>query len=117
MQSTQEQKDSILRAIDLYVEAGRKGNSKIAVGAFAPTATVSWTENGELKTTPVQALYDFFDKGALTVNYELTTLDVAEDVAIVRIESQFGPAKFADMFTLVKDGSDWKIVSKVYHTK
>lgn len=77
MQSTQEQKESILRAIDLYVEAGRKGNSKIAVGAFAPTATVSWTENGELKTTPVQALYDFFDKGALSVNYELTTLDVA----------------------------------------
>lgn len=36
---------------------------------------------------------------------------------MVRIESKFGEAQFSDMFTLVKDGADWKIVSKVYHAK
>ncbi|WP_176763536.1 nuclear transport factor 2 family protein [Pedobacter antarcticus] len=33
----------------------------------------------------------------------------------MRIESQFGPDKYADMFTLVKDGNNWKIISKIYH--
>lgn len=117
IKTTNEQKAGILRAIDLYMDAGRQGDSKIAKQAFAATATVSWSENGVLKSEPVQLLYDFFDKGALEVSYELASMDVAEDVAIVRIESQFGAAQFADMFTLVKAGHEWKIVSKVYHAK
>ncbi len=117
MQVTDEQKAGILQAIDLYIEAGNKGNSKTAKEAFATTATVSWAENGELKSFPVQGLFDFFDQGALESSYELTSVNVAEDVATVRIESQFGTAKFADMFALVKDGNKWKIVSKVYHAK
>jgi hypothetical protein len=53
----------------------------------------------------------------LESSYELTSINVAEDVATVRIESQFGTAKFADIFAMVKDGDQWKIVSKVYHLK
>lgn len=118
MQVTEEQKTGILQAIDLYIEAGNKGDSKTAKEAFVPTATVSWVENGELKNIPVQGLYDFFDKsGPLKSSYELASINVAEDVATVRIESQFGTAKFADMFAMVKDGDKWKIVSKVYHAK
>jgi len=117
MQVTQEQKKGILQTIDLYIEAGNKGNSKTAKEAFDPIATVSWVENGKLKSSPIQALYDFFDQGASESSYELTSINVAEDVAIVRIESQFGTAKFADMFAMVKDGDQWKIISKVYHLK
>lgn len=42
---------------------------------------------------------------------------MADDVAMVRIESKFGQTEFSDMFALVKYGDDWKIVSKVYHVK
>ncbi|MCD0456390.1 nuclear transport factor 2 family protein [Chryseobacterium sp. LC2016-27] len=118
MQSTQAQKDGILQAIDLYAESGRLGDSKPAKQAFSETATMSWNENGELKSVPIQSLYDIFDSGDPgEASYELTTLNVEEDVAIVRIESQFGSVKYADMFTLVKEDDRWKIVSKVYHTK
>ncbi|WP_166333073.1 hypothetical protein [Sphingobacterium chungjuense] len=41
MQNNQEQKQEILKAIDLYVEAGRKGDGNIAKPAFASTATMS----------------------------------------------------------------------------
>lgn len=44
-------------------------------------------------------------------------MKVAGDVAVVSIDSRFGDTSFDDMFTLVKDGDDWKIVSKVYHIK
>ncbi|MCI9844574.1 nuclear transport factor 2 family protein [Flavobacterium pectinovorum] len=117
MQVTEEQKKGILHAIDLYIEAGNKGDGKIAKEAFVTTATVSWVENGKLKSSPIQVLYDFFDQGALESSYELTSINIAEDIATVRIESQFGTAKFADMFAMVKDGDKWKIVSKVYHAK
>lgn len=115
MQNNQEQKEAILKPIDLYVEAGRKGDGNIAKPAFLSTATMSWSENGALKSVPVQTLFDGFSAAEpMAANYKLTTLDVEGDAAIVRIESQFGPDKYADMFTLVKDGSDWKIISKIY---
>lgn len=115
MQNNQVQKEGILKAIDLYVEAGRKGDGNIAKPAFASTATMSWSENGELKSVPIQVLFDGFSAAEPTeANYKLTTLDVEGDVAIVRIESQFGLNKYVDMFTLVKDGIDWKIMSKIY---
>lgn len=118
MENNQEQKEGILKAIDLYVEAGKKGDGNIAKPAFAATATMSWSENGALKSVPIQALFDGFSVAKpMEANYKLTTLDVEGDVAIVRIESQFGSDKYADMFTLVKDGSDWKIISKIYQIK
>lgn len=118
MQNNQEQKEGILKAIDLYVEAGKKGDGNIAKPAFASTATMSWSENGALKSVPIQALFDGFSAAEpMEANYKLTTLDVEGDVAIVRIESQFGADQYADMFTLVKDRSDWKIISKIYQIK
>ena len=115
MQNNQEQKEAILKPIELYIEAGRKGDGNIAKPAFAATATMSWSEDGALKSLPIQALFDGFSEAEpMEANYKLTTLDVEGDAAIVRIESQFGPDKYADMFTLVKDGSDWKIISKIY---
>lgn len=118
MQNNHEQKEGILKAIDLYVEAGKKGDGNIAKPAFASTATMSWSENGSLKSVPIQALFDGFSAAEpMEAKYKLTNLDVEGDVAIVRIESQFGSDKYADMFTLVKDGSDWKIISKIYQIK
>lgn len=117
MQNNQEQKEAILKPIELYVEAGRKGDGNIAKPAFASTATMSWSEDGALKSVPIKALFDGFSAAEpMEANYQLRTLDAEGDVAIVRIESQFGANKYADMFTLVKDGNDWKIISKIYQT-
>lgn len=118
MENSQAQKKEILKPIELYMDAGRKGDGNIAKPAFASTATMSWSEDGALKSVPIQALFDGFSAAEPTeASYELTTMDVAEDAAIVRIESQFGADKYSDMFSLVKDGSEWKIVSKIYHVK
>lgn len=108
----------IRKALDLYTEAAIKGDSKIAKAAFAPAATMSYAEGDSLVTVPIQTLFDFYDTtGAVPASYDMSACSVADDVAIVRIESKFGETEFADMFTLVKDGNDWKIVSKVYHVK
>lgn len=108
----------IRKVLDLYCEASVKGDSKIAEHAFAPTATMSYAENGKLVSVPIKALFDYYDQtGPQPASYEIASCNVATDVAIVSIDSKFGETRFADMFTLVKDGDDWKIISKVYHVK
>lgn len=113
-----EQLTGIKKALNAYIEAALKGNSEIAKAVFTETATISFNENGSLISSPIQALYDYYDQtGPHHAEYEITAAQVAENVAIVSIDSKFGDVSFDDMFTLVKDGDKWKIVSKVYHVK
>lgn len=117
-QATLDEIDGIKKALGYYTEAAVKGDSKIAMQCFAPAATMSYAEGDSLVTVPIQALYDYYDQtGPHGASYEIADCSVAGGVAMVRIESKFGENEFTDMFTLVKDGSDWKIVSKVYQTK
>lgn len=115
---TPEELAGIEKALNYYIEAAVKGDSKIAMQGFAPAATMSYAEGCSLVTVPIQALYNYYDQtGPHNATYEISACSVAGDVAMVRIESKFGESEFSDMFTLVKDSSDWKIVSKVYHVK
>ena len=84
--------------------------------AFAQWATMSWNENGKLTTVPIQTLFSGLDTtGPEEVIYTVKNVTISPTVATVSIESSFSKlGKFNDMFTLVKDESGWKIVSKVY---
>lgn len=116
--ATQEQIDAIKKVLDLYTGAAVQGDSKVARAAFAEAATMSYVENNKLVCVPIQALFDYYDStGKHSASYEIVDCNIAEDVAMVRIESAFGDARFTDMFTLVKDNDGWKIVSKIYHVK
>lgn len=116
--ATQEQLEGITTALNAYIEAAIKGDSNIAKPVFAETATISHVENDSLISGPIQELFDYYDKtGPHNAEYEITSVQVAENVAIVSIDSKFGDARFDDMFTLIKDGNDWKIVSKVFRVK
>lgn len=108
----------IRKTLDLYTEAAIKADSKIAEPAFAETATLSYNDNGKLVSVPIKALFDYYDNECpQQASYEISACSVADDAAIVRIESVFGDTEFADMFSMVKDGDDWKIISKIYHVK
>lgn len=110
--------NGIRKALDLYVKAAVVGDSNVARPAFAEGATISHAENDSLVCLPIKALYEYYDEtGKHPASYEISECNVAGDVAMVRIESVFGEAKFTDMFALVKDGSDWKIVSKIFTVK
>ena len=113
----QQEKDGILAAINRYLQAAREGSRKTAEKAFSKNATMSWRENGKLNSVPIEALYAYFDEKKRPASGEISACSVAGDVAMVRLESDFDGTKFSDMFALVKDGDEWKIVSKVYHVK
>lgn len=115
--ATPQERTAIMKAIEHYINAGRMGKSSEARKGFADTATMSWSENDALKSVPIKELYTYFDEKPRKASCEIVGCSVAGDIAMVRVESVFDDAKFTDMFTLVKDGPDWKIVSKVYHLK
>ncbi|MDE5828433.1 MAG: nuclear transport factor 2 family protein [Duncaniella sp.] len=105
----------ICKAMDMYVKAAVEGDSKVARPAFAEGATISHAEDGKLICLPIQALFDYYDAtGKQPASYKVAECSVAGDVAMIRIESVFGETEFSDMFTLVKEGDEWKIVSKVF---
>lgn len=111
----EENTTGIIKTIEYYIDGGRKGNSKITAKAFSENATMSWTENEQLKSVLIQVLYDIVDNaGASEASYKLIKYNIESNIAIVQIELQLGIQKYMDMFTLVKDGHEWKIVSKVY---
>lgn len=115
--ATPQERTAIIKAIEHYINAGRMGKSSEARKGFADIATMSWSENDALKSVPIKELYTYFDEKPRNASCEIAGCSVAGDIAMVRVESVFDDAKFTDMFTLVKDGPDWKIVSKVYHLK
>lgn len=116
--ASSEQLSGIRKALDAYIEAAVKGDSKIAEPVFTSNATISHIENGTLISLPIQALFDYYNNDCpQAASYHITVCNVSDDVAIVAIDSDFGGTRFDDMFSMVKDGEDWKIVSKIFHIK
>ena len=113
---SEEIKKEVLKTIELYIEGGKNPAGGAGKKAFAQWATMSYNENGKLVTVPIQTLFSIMDSiGPEQVSYTLKNITVSPTVATVAIESSFSKiGKFNDMFTLVKDEHDWKIVSKVY---
>lgn len=112
--SVAEMKDLLL-PINLYIESGITGDSRHARQAFAVGATMSHVEGESIVTVPIDSLYAYYEEsGPQTCSYQLTACNTVGNVAMIRIESVFGETKFTDMFTLLKQGSEWKITSKIF---
>ena len=111
---------AILKAVELYAEAGRKASREIGQQAFTEQATMSWVENGKITTVPITTLFDVLKQtGEEEVTYEVVDVSIAGNVAFVRIDSWFSKlGSFNDMFTLAQqENGEWKIVSKIYSVK
>ncbi len=114
---TPAEKEEITRTLDYYMEGSRKSDSKILAKAFAETATVSSANiRGGFSSMPIQDFYAILDNiEPSPASYTLIACSVEQDIAMLRIELELGTHKYTDMFTLVKDSNEWKIVSKVSH--
>ena len=113
-----EQLAGIRKTLDAYIEAAAKGDSRIAKPFFTDNATISHVENDTLISLPIKALFDYYDNDCpQPASYDISVCNASDDVAIVAIDSVFGGIRFDDMFSLVKAGEDWKIVSKIFHVK
>ena len=102
-----------------YLEAGKQGKSEIMKPAFHKDAIMYTSAEGKISGGAIQGLYDYIDghPAAPQIEAEITAVDIAGSVAYARVESNnWHGARFSDMFLLLKEGNEWKIITKVYYT-
>lgn len=109
----------IKATLNKYLEAGKKGKSAIMKPAFHKDAIMYTSAKGDISGGAIQGLYDYIDgnPAAPEIEAEITAIDIAGTVAYARVESNnWHGARFSDMFLLVKEGNEWKILTKVFYT-
>lgn len=111
--------EAVKVALNKYLEAGKQGKSEVMKPAFHKDAIMYTSAKGEISGGAIQGLYDYIDgnPAAPEIEAEITAIDIAGTVAYARVESNnWHGARFSDMFLLVKEGNEWKILTKVYYT-
>jgi len=111
--------EAVKNAINNYLEAGRKGDSKILQPSAYKDAIMYSAPNGKVEGGSIKALFEYLDNNpaALELDADITAVDIAGNVAYAKVESDnWHGARYTDMFLLVKDGNEWKILTKVFHT-
>nr|WP_236765652.1 nuclear transport factor 2 family protein [Agrobacterium tumefaciens] len=110
--------EAIRTALGLYLEGGRQGKSAVMKPAFHPQAVMYGDPTGTVEGGPVSRLFDDIDgnPAAPDLKAEIVSVEVQGSVAYARVESDnWGGARYSDMFLLVKNDGQWKILTKAFH--
>jgi hypothetical protein len=110
--------EAIAGTIQKYIDGGKSGRSDDMKPAFHADATIHGYLGPDLIAGPIQVLFDWIDENepASGLQSRIASIDLVATVATVRLElDDWGGHRFTDMFTLLKLGSEWKIISKVFY--
>ena len=110
--------DDITRTVQNYINGGKTGRTSDMKLAFHPDATIFGYIGPDLFAGPIQGLFDWNDQNGAATELEgrITSIDLAETVATVRLElDNWTGHRFTDFFTLLKVDGEWKIMNKVFH--
>lgn len=110
--------EAIAATVQKYIDGAKTGDSRVMREAFHPDAWIFGWFRGEPFNGPIQILFDWDDRNgpAPDVKTKITSIDLAETVAAVRLEIEnWTGYRFTDFFTLLKCDGVWKITNKVFH--
>ncbi len=110
--------DAITQTVQNYINGGKTGRTADMKLAFHPDATIFGYIGPDLFAGPIQGLFDWNDQNGAATELEgrITSIDIAETVATVRLElDNWTGHRFTDFFTLLKVDGEWKIMNKVFH--
>ena len=115
--------DSIVKAMNLYIDGSKQGKSAVMRPAFHPDASF-FGYAGEQLAVGTPFLFDWIDENgpAPSIEPRFVSVVVFKSIAIVRLEVSGWSGKLAgegvamtDLFTLLKTPSGWKIIQKAFH--
>ncbi len=110
---------AIRNVIGLYIQAGKEAKSEIVKPAFHKDAIIYGSDGSKVTGGPIQELFDYIDKNpkATGLEAEITMIEIATNIASVRVESNnWHGARYSDLFLLLKGEDGWKIITKTYYT-
>lgn len=110
--------DAITKTVQHYIDGARSGKGDDMRPAFHPDATIFGYVGPDLFAGPIEKLFAWNDQNgpAKDIQSRITSIDVANSVASVRLESDnWTGHRFTDLFTLLRADGEWKIMNKVFH--
>jgi hypothetical protein len=116
--STELEEPRVRTAVDRYLH-GLKFNDVASLrSVFAPDAKLIWVKRDGTMGQLSQA--DWYKSFAASAGKEeegelaIATVDVAGDVAAVKVVETYPKEVYVDYLNLVRAGGEWRIVNKVY---
>jgi hypothetical protein len=119
----QTEHDAILKDLQLYIDGCKQGNSGLMRAAFHPQASF-FGYVGDQLAVGVEFLFDWIDRNgpAPDIESRVISVDIAESIAVVRIEVANWSGKLAgsgvrmsDFFTFLRMPEGWRIIQKAFH--
>ena len=111
--------EAVKKALNNYLEAGRKADSRILKSSVYKDAIIYSADEGKVDGGSINSLFEYLDNNppATELEADITSVDVAGNIAYAKVESdKWHGARYTDMFLLVKENNEWKILTKVFHT-
>jgi hypothetical protein len=121
--NTQSEHDAILKTLHLYIDGCKQGNSELMRPAFHPQASF-FGYAGDQLAIGLGFLFDWIDRNgpAPHIDSRIVSVDIAESVAVVRLEVANWSGKLAgsgvrmsDLFTFLRMPEGWRIIQKAFH--
>jgi len=110
--------DAILTALQSYMNGARSGKGAEMKPTFHDDATIYGYVGSDLFGGPIQNLFDWNDSNgpAKDVQFRVSSVDITGSCANVRLDvDNWTGHRFTDYFNLMKFGTQWQVVSKVFY--
>jgi len=121
--NNQAEHDAILKTLQLYIDGCKQGDSAVMRPAFHEQASF-FGYVGDQLAAGLGFLFDWIDRNGTAPSLEarVVSVDVAESIAVVRLEvANFtgrlagSGAQMSDIFTFLRTPEGWRIIQKAFH--
>lgn len=115
-----EEEGKIRAVVDNYVTGFNRGDRELLLRSLHPRFVSTGFFRGELQWDSAEAFAAFCEEAAPdpdgpTPEWQIETLVISGQTAVVVVRDRWGNRRFRDSLTLLKDEDRWQIVFKAFH--
>ncbi|KAK2873344.1 hypothetical protein FQN49_002418 [Arthroderma sp. PD_2] len=110
-------KEEVIKAAKYYVDGLKTGDVEHSRQGFHDNAGMYGWLGNELKTAPIQSLFDLIVERGCTPELisRIDIITMTPTTAIVEVDSELENEGFRDHLAMVKVDGKWKTVAKLFH--
>lgn len=115
-QSFAQDEAQVKDCLNNYLDGVTKGNSEMLTKAFHSSAMLRTinASTGKMVEFPVATFISKTPQGGVQAKPKIISYSIIGQAAVAAVELSFADFKYVDYLSLLKFGSDWKIVCRVF---
>lgn len=112
---------AVAATVELYLQGHATGDGALWRRAFHPEAKLFWVKDGQLAQRTAEE-FAASASGRPAADEarrarKISSLDIAGDAAMVKVELRYPEVTFIDYLSLLKLDGQWRIVHKIFHRR